>query len=128
MEANTKLTMKIILAISVLVSGATAFQQCGTQQKATEYEIPDHVTKENRQLFLEKCEKGKVLYKIHCGGCHGIFTSGKDGVPNFTKTQIDSYHAAALIGIDPKNHAVAKKMSSDQIDQIITFLRLRKID
>ena len=59
---------------------------------------------------------------------HGIFTKGKDGVPNFTKTQIDSYHAAALIGIDPKNHAVAKKMSSDQIDQIITFLRLRKID
>ena len=120
--------MKLIIAISVLLSGSAAFQQCATQQKVTEYEIPDHVTKENRELFIEKCEKGKVLYKIHCGGCHGIFTKGKDGIPNFTKTQIDSYHAAALIGIDPKNHAVAKKMSSDQIDQIITFLRLRKID
>jgi mono/diheme cytochrome c family protein len=120
--------MKLIIAISVLVSAATSFQQCATQQKAIEYEIPDHVTKENKRLFIEKCEKGKVLYKIHCGGCHGIFTKGKDDVPNFTKTQIDSYHAAALIGIDPKNHAVAKKMSSDQIDQIITFLRLRKID
>jgi cytochrome c553 len=105
---------------------ALVFYQCVTQKK-TEYEIPSHVTKENRELFIEKCEKGKILYKLHCSGCHGIFTKGKDGIPNFTKTQIDSYHAAALIGIDPKNHAVAKKMSSDQIDQIITFLRLRKM-
>ena len=120
--------MKLIITISVLLSSGAVFQQCGTQKNMTEYEIPDHVTKENRELFIQKCEKGKVLYKIHCGGCHGIFTKGKDGIPNFTKTQIDSYHAAALIGIDPRNHAVAKKMSSDQIDQVITFLRLRKID
>lgn len=119
--------MKPILTISVFVLCALFFYQCVTQKK-TEYEIPSHVTKENRELFVEKCEKGKILYKLHCSGCHGIFTKGKDGIPNFTKTQIDSYHAAALIGIDPKNHAVAKKMSSDQIDQIITFLRLRKID
>ncbi len=120
--------MKILIVILSLLSSTAAFQKCSTQKKISEYEIPDHVTKENRELFIQKCEKGKILYKIHCSGCHGIFTKGKDGVPNFTKTQIDSYHAAALIGIDPRNHAVAKKMSSDQIDQIITFLRLRKID
>ena len=120
--------MKILIVILSLLSSTVAFQKCGTQKNATQYEIPDHVTKENRELFIQKCEKGKILYKIHCGDCHGIFTKGKDGVPNFTKTQIDSYHAAALIGIDPRNHAVAKKMSSDQIDQIITFLRLRRID
>ena len=120
--------MKILIVILSLLSSAAAFQKCGTQKKVSEYEIPEHVTKENRELFIQKCEKGKILYKIHCGDCHGIFTKGKDGVPNFTKTQIDSYHAAALIGIDPRNHAVAKKMSSDQIDQIITFLRLRKVD
>jgi cytochrome c553 len=120
--------MKLIITLSVLLSSTVTFNQCGTQKNVTEYEIPDHVTKENRELFIQKCEKGKILYKIHCGGCHGIFTKGKDDVPNFTKIQIDSYHAAALIGIDPRNHAVAKKMSSDQIDQIITFLRLRKVE
>ena len=119
--------MKPILTIFVLIASTVLFHRCVSQKK-TEYEIPGHVTKENRELFLEKCEKGRILYKIHCSGCHGIFTKGKDGVPNFTKIQIDSYHAAALIGIDPRNHAVAKKMSSDQIDQVITFLRLRKID
>jgi cytochrome c len=119
--------MKLIYTILSLFFCTIVLHQCVTQKK-TEYDIPDHVTKENRELFIEKCEKGKILYKIHCAGCHGIYTKGKDSIPNFTKVQIDSYHAAALIGIDPRNHAVAKKMSSEQIDLVITFLRLRRIE
>jgi len=119
--------MKFIYTILALFFCTVVLHQCVTQ-KSTAYDIPDHVTKENRELFIEKCEKGKILYKIHCAGCHGIYTKGKDSIPNFTKIQIDSYHAAALIGIDPNNHAAAKKMSSEQVDQVITFLRLRKIE
>ena len=119
--------MKLVYTILALFFCTIVLHQCVTQKK-TEYDIPDHVTKMNRDLFIEKCEKGKILYKIHCAGCHGIFTKGKDSIPNFTKIQIDSYHAAALIGIDPRNHAVAKKMSSEQIDMVITFLRLRRIE
>jgi cytochrome c553 len=104
-----------------------AFFQCISQKK-TQYDIPVHVPQENKILLIERAEKGKALYKIHCSGCHGIFTKGKDGVPNFTKKQIDNYHATALIGLDQKNHAVAQKMSSEQIDYVITFLRLRKVD
>lgn len=112
----------IIIVLNFIV---IFFQQCCTQKK-TEYDIPSHVTEINRKLFIEKAEKGKILYKLHCAECHGVFTKGKDGIPNFTETQIDNYHVVALIGIDAKNHAVAKKMSNEQIDQIITFLRLRK--
>lgn len=101
--------------------------KCATEKK-TEYDIPSHVPAANKALLIERAEKGKVLYKTYCSGCHGIFTKGKDGIPNFTKTQIDNYHATALIGLDQTNHAVAKKMSSEQIDYIVTFLRLRKID
>jgi cytochrome c len=119
--------MKFIYTILVLFFCTIVLHRCITEKK-TAYDIPDHVTKENRALFIEKCEKGKILYKIHCAGCHGIYTKGKDSIPNFTKIQIDSYHAAALIGIDPRNHAVAKKMSSEQIDLVITFLRLRRIE
>lgn len=100
--------------------------KCGKKNQ-TEYDIPEHVTQENRALFIERAEKGKILYKLYCGDCHGIFTKGKDSIPNFTKTQIDNYHATALIGLDPKNHAVAQKMSSEQIDYVITFLRIRKV-
>lgn len=118
--------MKHVYTILALIVCAFLFN-C-TSQKKTEYDIPSHVPAENRKLLIERAEKGKVLYKLYCSGCHGIFSKGKDGIPNFTKTQIDNYHTAALIGLDPNNHAVAKKMSSQQIDYIITFLRLRKIN
>src|SRR4029077_4512196 len=55
-----------------------------------------------RDIQIQWFEKGKALYKIHCGDCHGIFTKGKDGVPNFTKTQIDNYNANALV--NPEQH------------------------
>jgi mono/diheme cytochrome c family protein len=120
-------TMKFIYLILFCFFSFLLLHQC-TSEKKTVYVIPDHVTPRNRQLLTEKAEKGRVLYKLHCSECHGIFTKGKDGVPNFTQTQVDNYHAAALMGIDPRNHAVAKKMSAEQVDQVITFLSLRKRD
>lgn len=118
--------MKKTATIIAILVVCAIMQQCVTE-KPTQYDIPSHVTQINRNILLDKCEKGKVLYKIHCGDCHGIFTKGMDGVPNFTNIQIDNYHMTALIGLDPKNHAVAKKMSPEQIDQVVTFLRLRSI-
>ena len=120
-------TMKFVYLILLCFFSFILLHQC-TSEKKTVYVIPDHVTPRNRQLLTEKAEKGRILYKLHCSECHGIFTKGKDGVPNFTQTQIDNYHAAALMGIDPRNHAVAKKMSAEQVDQVITFLSLRKRD
>ena len=118
--------MNRIFSISVAFF-VVVISQCASQKK-TEYDIPSHVPEENRKILIDRAEKGKVLYKTYCSGCHGIFTKGKDSIPNFTKTQIDNYHATALIGLDQTNHAVAKKMSSEQIDYVITFLRLRKIN
>ena len=97
--------------------------ECTTQKKA-EYNISPDVGEPNRSLLIERCEKGKILYKINCSECHGIYTKGKDSIPNFTDQQIDNYTALALA--DPENHAVMKKISSQQLDYILTFLRLRK--
>jgi mono/diheme cytochrome c family protein len=118
--------MKRAYTISTFVFCAV-LMKCASK-KQTQYDIPGHVPEVNKKIFIERAEKGKTLYKIHCSGCHGIFTKGKDGVPNFTKIQIDNYQSTALIGLDPNNHAVAKKMSSEQIDYVVTFLRLRKVD
>lgn len=120
-------TVKPFLTILTLLCSTAFFYRC-TNEKKVKYDIPSHVTKTNRELLIEKAEKGKILYKIHCSGCHGIFAKGKDSIPDFTRIQIDNYHAAALLGIDAKNHAVARKMSAEQVDQVMTFLRLRKID
>lgn len=90
------------------------------------YQIGTDVPSDMRKLMVNHAEKGKVLYKSYCSGCHGIFSQGKDGVPNFTRTQVDNYNAVALLGMDPLNHAVAKKMTHQQINYVMTFLRIRK--
>src|SRR5436190_17290128 len=118
--------MKYLLVICMF-AGCFFLVDCSAKKKV-EYDIPSHYGKEARENAIDWFEKGKILYKIDCAGCHGIYKKGKDSIPNFTKTQIDNYHATALIGLDQNNHAVAKKMSSEQIDYVITFLRLRKID
>jgi hypothetical protein len=97
--------------------------QCSAPKKV-EYNIPPDVSEPNRSLLIARFEKGEILFKINCTGCHGIYTKGKDGVPNFTNQQIDNYTAMALA--DPQNHTVIKKISSEQLDYILTFLRLRK--
>lgn len=115
---------KLLTIFSLLVVAMLCY--C-TAQKAVEYDIPEHVAQQTRTALIERAEKGKVLYRLHCSSCHGIFTKGKDSIPNFTGIQIDNYHTTALIGIDPRNHAVAKKMSPEQVDYIVTFLRIRKV-
>ena len=117
--------MNRLYTISVIIS-FVVLSKCASQRK-TEYDIPSHVPPENKALLIARAEKGKVLYKTYCSGCHGIFTKGKDGIPNFTKMQIDNYNAMFIKG-DPKNHSVARKLSQDQLNYILTFLRLRKMN
>ncbi|HVY73182.1 MAG TPA: c-type cytochrome [Puia sp.] len=97
---------------------------CRTKQQV-EYNIPSHYTPEAREMAIESFEKGKALYKVNCSSCHGIYQKGKETVPNFTTTQIDNYNAMFIKG-DPKNHSVATKLSQEQLNYILTFLRLRK--
>jgi mono/diheme cytochrome c family protein len=96
---------------------------CSSQRKV-EYEIPEHFSPEARKTTIDWFNKGKPLYKIHCADCHGIFTGGKENVPNFTDSQIHLYSIQALN--DPNNHGVMKKLSTDQFNYIITYLRFRK--
>jgi len=117
--------MKYLVIICVY-GGCFFLAYCNTQKKV-EYDIPSHYGKEARENAIDWFEKGKILYKIDCASCHGIYKKGKDSVPNFTKTQIDNYNAMYIKG-DPRNHSVASKLSPDQLYYILTFLRLRKID
>ncbi len=98
--------------------------QC-TMQKRTEYVIPENYTGDTRVNMEKALITGQKLYKIYCSSCHGIFTNGKDSVPNFSKTQIEAYKSAALLD-DPKNHAVAQKIRPDDLDMILQFLSFRK--
>lgn len=117
--------MKPFVAAAILILFSTVLSKCKTQ-KETAYIIPPQYTGETRKNLIAMLEHGQKLYKIHCSRCHGIFTKGRDSIPNFTKTQIENYETAALRE-DPKNHAVMQKIRPYDLDMILQFLTFRRI-
>jgi hypothetical protein len=107
-----------------VISTCLLLAQCVTQ-KGPAYVVPDEVTGKTRENLVAMLEYGQKLYKLKCAKCHGIFTKGKDGIPNFSKTQLENYAAAALMD-DPKNHAVIQKMTTEDLDMVIQFLNFRR--
>lgn len=100
------------------------FYSCSTRK--VEYAFPDDAkTYKGYPELMEHLEGGKKLYKVYCGKCHGVTTKGKNTIPNFSRVQLDNYNAA-YIRKDPKNHAVAEKLSKDQLGDIILFLTFIK--
>ena len=120
---KNRLMMKYICLIILAAAGA-ALARCSTQKKV-EYNIPSHVDAEGRALFIERAEKGRILFREHCSGCHGVFAKSKDGMPDFTHRQIENYKARdiALKG----SHTTTRQLSSQQLDYIMDFLRLRAV-
>ena len=100
------------------------FTDC-TMHRKIRYNIPPDIKGNKRVELLATLEKGRKLYEMNCSKCHGFFTKGKDGVPNFTDRQFDNYEAYS-IKRDPRNHAVAAGLSPDQLHEIIMFLKDRK--
>ncbi len=119
------MTAKRGIPVGWLAAAAGAlllFAGCAAQRKL-EFPVSPDITPGNRALMIERYDKGKILFRANCSGCHGIFAAGKDSVPNFSKEQIDNYNANFVKG-DQRNHAVARKLSQQQIDYILTFLGL----
>jgi mono/diheme cytochrome c family protein len=117
--------MKTSLIFLMLFFGCIMLLQCATSQKIT-YNIPANYPEARRKQITELCDKGKELYKINCSDCHGVFTKGKDKVPNFTTHQLDNY-SSRFIMRDPQNHAIAMQMSPDQLNNILLFLRFKNV-
>ncbi len=102
------------------------YVQCSTGKKIT-YNIPESYPKEKRKEMIAILNKGKDLYKANCSDCHGIFTKGKDKIPNFTNTQIDNYSTRFILR-DQRNHAVARQLSPEQLNSVLFFLRFKRPD
>lgn len=117
--------MKKHITVILLIIFYLAIAKC-TPQKQTAYVVPPEYTGQTRENLVKMLEHGQKLYRIHCSPCHGIFTKGKDSIPNFSKTQIEAYKSSALLD-DPKNHAVAQKIRAEDLDMILQFLSFRKL-
>src|ERR1700744_1054530 len=112
---------KYLVFLSLAVA---TLSQCAREKKVV-YNIPANYPEDKKPALLAMLDKGKKLYKANCSKCHGIFTKGEDGVPNFTDQQIDNY-SAGFMHRNTKNHAVVAQMSPEQLNEILTFLRYHK--
>ena len=111
----------IIVAIVALMQ----IVQCSTRNKI-EYNLAPGIPEQNKQHVLDLLNRGASLYKSNCSKCHGIFSKGKDTIPNFTNQQIESYKARFNLS-HPESHPFAEKMLSEDLDAIFYFLSNRKI-
>ena len=103
--------MKSYFRITVILICVIFYIRCTSHNKM-EYNLPEPMSAETRAIYMERLEKGKTLYKINCSACHGIFTKGRDSIPNFTKDQIDNYRSAVLMARDKKEPCRGRKNES----------------
>ena len=81
--------MKKLYIIACTI-GLMQIIQCSTRNKV-EYKLAPGIPEQNKQHVLDLLDRGASLYKSNCSKCHGIFSKGKDTIPNFTTVQIESY-------------------------------------
>jgi hypothetical protein len=93
---------------------------CSTSKKQT-YVFPAEMTPAIQSSYQDICEKGKVLYNLHCASCHNKKKWGKDIVPDFTFEQLDAY----LIRAANERHdsdLTEEKVSAEELGMIMTYL------
>jgi|CXWJ01.1.fsa_nt_gi cytochrome c5 len=99
---------------------------CKSQRhQRVDYKYLERLNPETRQQLYIRLERGKDMYKKNCSVCHGIFTGGKEGMPNFSEQEIEEYKIKAAMK-DSTNHAVAASLTQDNLAEIFMFLRYVK--
>jgi len=121
---NIKILFMKKIMIGFIVIGCVI--ACNTQQKVVMQDLPDGLTETQKKIVLDNRELGIKMYKQNCAKCHGVFGKGKDSIPNFSKEQMDGYQKDFMMG-DPKNHAVAAKLTDVELDAILRFLESIKL-
>lgn len=127
---NTDFLMKKYYFIIAIFSLALMLSRCKAQKELDRdletaiNHLPSKISAEDKLKLKESYYRGYHLYLETCSGCHG--TGGRDTIPYFTFAQLDNYGSAAKKG-DPENHAVLKKLSPEQVTDVLSFLFYRTL-
>jgi len=109
----------------ILLSCFLLFATVHCSKPKEQYYIPDKISKENKRNLIAYFDQGKMLFKNNCASCHGIYGQGKDSIPNFSQSQLDTYKAKLAMK-DGQTNSFADSLSYDQIEQFLKLLGIRK--
>ncbi len=101
---------------------------CRVQDKI-EYDIPASISTFEREYVLQDLETGRILYKDHCSGCHGIFGKAKPGVPDFAIVEVKDYLEKRMrraITKNPVSHRITFIMMPEEVNQAMGFIQRYK--
>jgi hypothetical protein len=112
--------MKII-KWTVFSSMILLLWHCSVQN--TSFNWPPNISESDRKEFVTRFNHGIKLYKINCDKCHN--NSSKLPGQDFTKEQIRSYEI--FLKLRNNTHEFTQKMNSEDVDDIIIYLKYRKL-
>ncbi|MCF8254447.1 MAG: hypothetical protein K9H61_11760 [Bacteroidia bacterium] len=111
--------MRKSYVISLLFVGVVIFA-CSSSRKNS-YVFPTEMSSSVQASYKEICDKGKVLYDIHCAHCHTTKKWGKELIPDFTSSQLEAYR----IRIANERHEPImndEQVPAEDLGMIMTFL------
>jgi hypothetical protein len=111
--------MRKIYVFSLLFAGVVIFA-CSSSKKIN-YVFPTEMNPSVQSSYKEICDKGKVLYDIHCAHCHTTKKWGKELIPDFTPDQLESYQ----IRVANERHEPImndEQLPAEELGMIMTFL------
>lgn len=89
------------------------------------YEFPDAMPKHIQAAFLERCEKGKILYDINCSKCHTTAVKGKKIIPDFTPEQLKGYELR-VSNAQHESSITETTITAEELGLIMNFLEYKK--
>jgi len=93
---------------------------CATKKQPM-YIYPQGIVEEKKAEFVQYCEKGKVLYGIHCAKCHSTVVAGKEVIPDFTPLQLSTYDMR--LGFTKHQSTLTERnIPEEELELIIFFL------
>ncbi len=89
------------------------------------YIYPSGIVEEKKAEFVQYCEKGKALYKIHCAKCHTTVVNGKEVIPDFTSVQLDAY-SMRLGSVKHQATLTERNIPEEELELVLFFLGHKK--
>ena len=109
----------LFLTLSTLV-----LMRCGGS-KEVPHTYPATTSTDLRGDFVAQFQRGEILYRTNCGGCHNKWVNGHLIIPDFSIPQLLDYEMRTQYPSHGER-LHESKVSKEELDDIQVFLQYRK--